>query len=305
MKMFYSCEDIRAENIKVYSNVNFLLLPTELQNAYESNDYFLHMKLNKLSPFLEYYEKFAQSHLQLTSRDIPVIDYNDVIAYMIKNSRLEINPMTKEIKTSIAHFEKISRDSVEKIASELFEKVKEEKSAIFIASMDQGRVMHQKTIGSIKKVGKFLETYRAVLKEKFLFAGEKQIVVETKLGILFNQLPFNLQMEIASMENLDENILLCRPSLFCIIYKKLHPDAIFSKELSFRHPYLILLRSSVMEIVGLIVGKCPDRETIMYRCREYSKITSFSENSLFEKCLQSMNSPEIKICFTDALRIYD
>lgn len=302
--MFFDSTDIKTKTLKLYKDVDFSILPLELEIAYKSDDYNSHLKLYKLSPFLKYYEEYQKSFRKNNSRNFSVYDYYDVIAFMIRNSTIVVSE-SEELALALNHFDKVMNDSPEKLANILFEEAKTEKLAKYITTIDQMQNHHEKTLKSIKAVQNFFRTYRVVLKEKFLFVSEKQVCVETKLGKLFNELPFHFQQELATMEDIDSNTLLSRPVLFAVVYKKLHPESVFPKELSFRHPFLILLRGSLFEIVGLILGKFPDRETINDRCKNYSLITSYSEKTLLEKCLQSMNSQELKTLCSDALRTYD
>ena len=303
--MFFNSEDIKAKNETLYKNINFSLLPAEMENAFMDNDYMNHIKLYKLSPFLKYYEEFLRTHMQVTTRTVHIIDYNDVIAYMMRNSNLKV-PMTEELEMALAHFDKLAcPNSPEAMAAIIYEQLKIEKQIDYITTINHLKVHKEKIMKEITVVKSFFKMYKPLLAKKFLFVDGKQRAIEIKLGKLFNELPFHLQYELARMEEIDLNTLLCRPILFCIIYKKLHPDVIFPKELSFRHPYLILLRGLLLEIIGLIIGKNPDRETVLARCKEYSKITPYPENSLSQKCLESMESLKLKISCIDALRIYD
>jgi hypothetical protein len=257
-------EKLKIKVDSMYKNIDHTILPLEIERLLKEKDY---IKLFKLSPFLEFYEEFHKTHETVENRNTPIHDFNDVIAFMIRNSslKLERNPQLR-LALDIFDYEILQHlDACELLI------MRHEFRVEMLFEEYEKFVTYKAKIPDIPRI---------IINRKL----EKDVVYCRKI---FDKLEHHEKLEIieggwkeANVEGRGVNYLL---------FLKLHFEVILPKEVYKRHPQLLLMSGDTVEIVKTILDfSCSNDSLMRLYAKNFSEVGGISETNLVTKCLMAM-----------------
>ncbi len=277
--------------LSLYESVDFKFFPECVEKLYSKRDTRSLIILKKLSYVLKYYKLYTETFEQRTPRKIEIIDVNDLYAYMLMNSDLEIK-VTKEINYSLSIFNELDYKLL------FLERIVKEKEMFFLETSGVIKNEHSKIKEKINLIFQFRKITKPIINKNILFLDDDFKVIETTIYDIYSRLHFDEQYEFAKLllEDSTDHNLQNRSGLFIIIYKLIRIDYTIPKSVSNKHPMLLGLRGEIHEIIDFILQDI-DETTVMDKLKSYAKIISNSfkgENYkkelkyLKEKCFKAL-----------------
>jgi hypothetical protein len=274
-------DNVIKEIGSVYEEVDLSCMPSEIERLFEMEDDESAIKLWKLSGVMKYYQEFRRTFKQHTTREVKIEDYDDLLAYMIRNSRLKVE-RTPGLRKALDLL-----DYYEKSFSERFLVVVcKEKEQLFKDQVVRHRFIEELHLNMMEKIMSFVMRNKELMEVERSFINNFHKLCKMSSMSFFENLSLSERVEIADGEWKSVDLML-RPVSY-ILFVKLMFNPFLSYEISSRHPYLIARRRNVDELTRIICQNSPDIPTMKQLVSNYSRISQTSTSTLEAKCLTCM-----------------
>lgn len=295
------------EVLQKFQKLNLKILPKTIVDLINKADKISIIRLKKLEPALIYYGDFSKNYFKRTSILIKVDDKYDFIAYMIKNSNLDIQEKSEELKLSLELFEeKNYTDAMNEMASEKlmsmavngFQKIYNE----FLEEINN-------KLYNLEKIQAFEKNFLMELNSDINFIDNHFIFSKKRLRNFYNCLDFNEKTILADFFIDTISIDLSnKTSYFIIVLKTLanliDMEVLISTDIFLKNPYLCAICGNEIDIVNYCIRNLSeiDSEMLSKRILSVSKLLGKNpseiakkEKILREKCLIIMQDLKYKI----------
>jgi hypothetical protein len=261
-------QEIEIDNL--YKDVNFSILPSCMLNMYKrKNNEDIQILLN-LRETMKYYPNFLEANN--SRRNTTIENNDDLLKYFISNNLLSVSSNDLEINSLI-----------------LLEEYKKELEKIFTSFQIFCQIEKEDFTNNLKLIEDFIHTNREKLDYKYRF-----ITTEHSFGFitciqLFSKL--SISDRIGIVKNKYNEVDLSTKKVSYLIFIKLFFNISIDRQYSNRHPYLVALRGSMIEIIEYINSffntnnLLNKEEEIKSLCRVFASVAEINERELIIKCL--------------------
>jgi hypothetical protein len=275
----------KKDILKYYDRVDFSCLPVDFEKAFEREDIPF---LGRFVFAIECYDEFIRSYKQRTTRNIIMRDQFDLIAYMIRNSNFTLDqdpPLMYALDYVDAHknIDSFSR-------SQLLCVCTKEKEIIHVEHLIIMDYMIMEFRGGILKINEFVEANSKIFKTSISFINHEWDFVWIQPLKLFESLPVEERLCIATGQWRTVNLLRYSPTFITVI--KILFDIPIDRETTMKDPYLIARRGDILDIARSIINKSQGNEILMRLLAGYfAEISEFKAGEITRACILSRRIP--------------
>jgi hypothetical protein len=304
----------KATILESYVGVDFSKIPPEIGEAFERKDLpYLGRFVNAISC----YDVFAVTYEQKTTRSIHMRDQFDLVAYMMKNSKIQV-PLPEEPLIFALDYIDSHTDTPTKSVlpidpetvvvedttiipsplSQFITTCQEEKQKMYDRQLIIHSYLHEQFSESLNEISNFVAKHKKELTEDKPFITERYNYELYSALYFFEQLPVADQLEIATNKWKEVDLLRCSTTYILVI--KLLYEITLDRELAKRHPYLLARRADMMDVVEMISEEA-DEDDARMRMLAYvfAAVSGIDIGELVSKCLLFMGNLQRGTTFFD------
>lgn len=283
----------KATIMEAYDGVDFSTLPIELEERYEKED------LPYLARFvlaMGSYDDFMATYEQRTIRDIHIRDQFDLVAYMMRNSKLTFNNTAYPLQLALEYIDTYA--TADKLLYEMIRGSTEEKDKMYREQVIIHTYLWRQHMDTLKSIKDFIVRESKKLTTERPFITEELDYDMVEALDIYKELPVAYQVEIAT-DGWKDVDLLRRSTPYVLVLKLLY-DITLNKELAQKHPYLIARRGDMIEIVELIIKAADEDDACMRMLANvFAEVSDIDTGNLVTKCLLFTRSLPRGTTFSD------
>ena len=272
---------------KCFKKINFNLLPKQLLEMKERSNTNDVIFLIKVIDFIKYYEDFEKTYINNTSTDILIMDINDLYAYMLMNSSVQI-AINDAIEFSIILIK--SRGNTARVEAEKEEILYEYKHGLRKIKED-----FEEARTKCEKINMFRNSYEKELDEYFIYVDENFEKSRVKLISLFNNLSFEEKYLTSLIFINDMDTDMEKRSANMNIFRCVFSGGRYAvtPKIMRKHPMLMLLDKSDINIIKSVFSEFPNLvETDINKRLDICAKFHSNKNYLKEKCFSTLQTTQ-------------
>ena len=288
-----------------YESVNFSLLPLQLEEVWRGvkddngaekisslhDDSFktrCYSELARFGSLFDFYSDFTATYEKRTARDAKLRDQFDLVAYMIRNSRLAEKGLVDCSDVSIMFALEYIDNQITPVIPDLFAERKRGAEELYRDQIAIHHYLWEKDREQLYTLSEFLKSHDKSLIKPQPFINMEHSYENVVPASLFHRLPLCDQIEIANGDW--RTVDLQRRSTQYLVAIKLLFDCSMHRELHKRHPYLVARWANLLEIAQYILRQVGDSEDSMrVMAHSYALVSGVSVAELTSKCLILQN----------------